>query len=230
MSLWQINGGQFILYLLFGPETRYVGIGADRQINWKTEYLYIRRIDKTPFSWYEFIKPLTMVKRPSIVVPAVAYAMVFLFASILSTVEIPNLLQEKFGLSEEQVGLQFLGVIIGSILGEQLGGVMSDFWMRQRERRIGRKADPEYRLWLSYFGFSLAIIGLIVFLVCTQTAPSSHWRVTPIVGTAIGAVGNQVITTVLVTYAVDCYPEEAANVGVFITFVRQIWGFLGPFW
>lgn len=207
-----------------------MGNDADRQINWKTEYLYIRRIDKTPFSWYEFIRPLTMAKRPSVVIPAVAYAMVFLFVSILSTVEIPNLLQEKFNLNEEQVGLQFLGVIIGSIIGEQLGGVMSDFWMRLQERRLGRKADPEHRLWLSYFGFSLAIIGLIVFLVCTQTAPSGHWRVTPIVGTAIGAVGNQVITTVLVTYAVDCYPEEAASVGVFITFVRQIWGFLGPFW
>ncbi|OJJ86763.1 putative MFS transporter [Aspergillus glaucus CBS 516.65] len=228
--LAMINGGQFILYLFFGPETRYVGNGADRQINWKTEYLYISRIDKTPFSWYEFIRPLTMAKRPSILIPAVAYAMVFLLASILSTVEIPNLLQEKFSLNEEQVGLQFLGVIIGSIIGEQLGGIMSDFWMRLQERRLGRKADPEHRLWLSYFGFSLAIIGLVVFLVCTQAAPSGHWRVTPIIGTAIGAVGNQVITTVLVTYAVDCYPKEAASVGVFITFVRQIWGFLGPFW
>lgn len=230
LLLLQINGGQFILYLFFGPETRYVGNGVDRQINWKTEYLYIRRIDPTPFSWQEFIRPLTMAKHPSILIPAVAYAMVFLFASILSTVEIPNLLQEKFSLNEEQVGLQFLGVIIGSIIGEQVGGIMSDFWMRQRERRLGRKADPEYRLWLSYFGFSLAIIGLVVFLVCTQTAPNGHWRVTPIVGTAIGAVGNQVITTVLVTYAVDCFPEEAASVGVFITFIRQIWGFLGPFW
>ena len=34
----------------------------------------------------------------------------------------------------------------------------------------------------------------------------------------------------MITYAVDCYREEAASVGVFITFVRQIWGFLGPFW
>lgn len=42
--------------------------------------------------------------------------------------------------------------------------------------------------------------------------------------------GNQIITTVLVTYAVDCYRTDAASVGVFITFVRQIWGFIGPFW
>jgi hypothetical protein len=102
--------------------------------------------------------------------------------------------------------------------------------MSRRARRIDRKAEPEFRLWLSYFGFALTIIGLIVFLVCTQEAKTGHWNVTPIIGTAISAVGNQLVTTVMVTYAIDCFPQEAASIGVFVTFVRQIWGFLGPFW
>jgi MFS family permease len=111
-----------------------------------------------------------------------------------------------------------------------MGGILSDFWMSRRARRIDRKAEPEFRLWLSYFGFALTIIGLIVFLVCTQEAKTGHWNVTPIIGTAISAVGNQLVTTVMVTYAIDCFPQEAASIGVFVTFVRQIWGFLGPFW
>ncbi|CAI7667024.1 major facilitator superfamily domain-containing protein [Penicillium manginii] len=229
--LAMINGGQFILYLFLGPETRYVGSGVDRaDANWKTEYLSLRRIDPTPFSWWEFVRPLTMAKHPSILIPACAYAMVFLFGSVLSTVEVPQLLQEKFELNAEQLGLQFLGVIIGSVIGEQMGGVLSDFWMNRRARAINRKPDPEFRLWLSYFGFALAIVGTIVFLVCTQQAPAGHWTVSPIIGTAIGAVGNQLVTTVMITYAVDCYPQEAASIGVFVTFVRQIWGFIGPFW
>ncbi|KAJ5584679.1 uncharacterized protein N7459_004479 [Penicillium hispanicum] len=229
--LAMINGGQFILYLFLGPETRYVGDRVDRrESNWKNEYLKVRRIDPTPLTWYEFVRPLTMVRHPSIVIPACAYAMVFLFGSILATVEVPQLLQEKFELNAEQLGLQFLGVIIGSLIGEQMGGIMSDQWMKRRSQRLGRKPEPEFRLWLSYFGFALTVIGVIVFLVCTQEAPTGHWRVTPIVGTAIGAVGNQLVTTVMVTYTVDCYPQEAASVGVFITFVRQIWGFIGPFW
>lgn len=189
-----------------------------------------RRIDPTPFSWYEFIRPLTMARHPSILIPACAYAMVFLFGTILATVEVPHLLQEKFELNAEQLGMQFLGIIIGSVIGEQMGGVLSDLWMRRRSQRINRKAEPEFRLWLSYFGFALTIIGVIVFLVCTQESPSGHWSVAPIIGTAIGAVGNQLVTTVMITYAIDCFPQEAASVGVFITFVRQIWGFLGPFW
>jgi hypothetical protein len=156
--------------------------------------------------------------------------MVFLFGNILATVEIPQLLEKKFELNAEQLGMQFLGAIIGSVIGEQMGGVLSDFWMNRRSRRIGGKAEPEFRLWLSYFGFALTIIGMIVFLVCTQESPSGHWNVTPIIGTAIGAVGNQLVTTVMITYAIDCFPQEAGNIGVFITFVRQIWGFLGPFW
>jgi len=61
-------------------------------------------------------------------------------------------------------------------------------------------------------------------------APEGHWNVTPIIGAGIAAAGNQIVTTVLITYAVDSYPEEAGSIGVFITLVRQLWGFLGPFW
>ncbi|KAJ5171258.1 Major facilitator superfamily domain general substrate transporter [Penicillium coprophilum] len=229
--LAMINGGQFILYLFFGPETRYLDSGIDsKESTRKIEYMSLRRIDPAPFSWFEFVRPLTMARHPSILIPACAYAMIFLFASVLTTVEVPQLLQEKFELNSEQLGMQFLGVIIGSVIGEQMGGVLSDFWMSRRSQRINRKAEPEFRLWLSYFGFALTIIGVIIFLVCTQESPSGHWSVSPIVGTAIAAVGNQLVTTVMVTYAVDCFPQEAGNIGVFVTFVRQIWGFIGPFW
>lgn len=227
----QINGGQFILYLFFGPETLYVDDTQNiNEPSWKREYLYLRRIDPTPFSWYEFVKPLSLVTHPCVIVPAAAYAMVFCLSNVLATVEVPELLQHKFQLDSEQLGLQFLGPIIGSLLGEQVGGTMSDLWMNMNAKRTQRKPEPEFRLWLSYLGYTLSIVGLIVFLVCTEKAQPGHWVVSPIVGIALGSAGNQIITTVLITYAVDCYPTESASVGVFITFVRQIWGFLGPFW
>jgi hypothetical protein len=219
------------LYLFFGPETRYLDSGDRLQESaFKREYISFRRIDPAPFTWYEFVKPLTMVTRPSVVIPTCAYAMVFLFSNIMTTVEIPALIQTKFNLNTEQVGLQFLGMIIGSIIGEQMGGNLSDYWMRMRTKRTQSHPDPEFRLWLSYFGFCFTCVGLIIFLVCTQNAPTGQWTVSPIVGTGIAAAGTQLVTTVMITYAIDCYPHEAASVGVFITFVRQIWGFLGPFW
>ena len=156
--------------------------------------------------------------------------MTFLFCSVLVTVELPQLFGEKFHFNEQQLGLQFLGLIVGSVIGEQLGGILSDTWMNRRAKKIDHAPAPEFRLWLSYPGFMLGIIGVIVFLVRTAQAPDLHWNITPIIGIAFAGAGNQIITTVLITYAVDSHPQESASIGVFITFVRQMWGFIGPFW
>jgi hypothetical protein len=156
--------------------------------------------------------------------------MTFLFASVLITVELPQLFGAKFEFNSQQLGLQFLGLIVGSVIGEQLGGSLSDYWMNRRAKTTGHKPAPEYRLWLSYIGFILSIVGVVVFLVQTQNAAPKHWNITPVIGIAIAGAGNQIITTVLITYAVDCHQEESASVGVIITLVRQIWGFIGPFW
>ncbi|KAJ5547410.1 hypothetical protein N7494_004995 [Penicillium frequentans] len=225
------NGIQFILYLFFGPETRYIGDDIQSKSSaFKREYTSLRRIDPTPLKLSEFFHPLSLFTNIPVLLAAVAYSMVFLFSSVMGSVEVPQLLQSKFELNAQQLGLQFLGLIIGSLLGEQLGGVMSDMWMNARARRIGRKPAPEFRLWLSYIGFLLTIAGMVVFLVCTEQATEGQWTVTPIVGTGIAAFGNQVVTTVLTTYAVDTYPQDAGSVGVFINFVRSTWGFIGPFW
>ncbi|KAH7408653.1 major facilitator superfamily domain-containing protein [Phaeosphaeria sp. MPI-PUGE-AT-0046c] len=231
-----INGVQLVLYGLFGPETRFMRNGQVKHAStgwaaWREQYLKFRRIDSTPITALEFVSPLRLAKYPCIMIPAAAYAMVFLFASVLTTVEIPQLFAEKFHFDAQQLGLQFLGLIIGSIIGEQIGGHASDLWMRGKAKRIApNRPAPEFRLWLSYVGILLTVCGMVVFLVRIEQAPEGHWNVTPIIGAGIAAAGNQIVTTVLITYAVDCYPDEAGSIGVFITFVRQTWGFIGPFW
>lgn len=147
----------------------------------------------------------------------------------MPTIEIPQVFPERFEFNTQQVGLQFLSIVIGSVIGEQVGGLISDRWMLLRQRRKGEPPALEYRLWLSYFGHALAICGVVVFCVMLPKA-GEKWNIVPVVGVAIGAVGNQIVTTINITYAVDCYRPDAASVGVFITFVRQIWGFIGPFW
>ena len=102
--------------------------------------------------------------------------------------------------------------------------------MARRAAVAPRRPQPEYRLWLSYFGCLLTTGGVILFLVRIEQAVPSHYNVTPIVGVGIASAGNQIVTTVLLTYSVDCYLREASSVGVFIAFVRQCWGFIGPFW
>lgn len=226
------NGVQFILYFILGPETRYIRKGVQHNESaFKQEYFSFRRIDPAPFTAVEFIHPFVFFTKPTVFLPTFAYSMVFLFTSVMITVEIPQLFGEKFHLNTQQLGYQFLGTIVGSIIGEQIGGAASDLWMKKRtNKETGERPAPEYRLWLSYAGYLLSICGVIVFLVQIENAAPLHYNVSPIVGAGIAAAGNQIVTTVVITYCVDCYTEEAAGVGVFITFVRQVWGFIGPFW
>ncbi len=228
-NIIQVNGVQLVLYFFLGRETLYVpSTGGGGKVS-RHHLLGFGRLDPTPLTLKDFLYPLSLAARPCVLIPAIAYSMVFLLAGILVSIEIPQVFPEKFGLNAQEVGLQNLAIIIGSGLGEHIGGHLSDQWMWRREKRAGRAPAPEYRLWLSYIGIGLAICGVVVFLVQTENA-SSHWNVTPLVGAAIAAAGNQIVTTVDITYAVDCYSKDPAAVGVFITFVRQTWGFIGPFW
>lgn len=175
------------------------------------------------------MQPFAYAARWRVAVPAASHAMTFLFCSVMTTVEIPQLFAEKFHFGPQALGLQFLGLMVGSLVGEALGTTASAYWMARGGASSGQqRPPPERRLWLSYVGYAWAICGIVVFLV--MSLQLTVYNVSPIVGAGIAAAGSQFVTTILVNYAVDCYPDDAASVGVFITFVRQIWGFIGPFW
>ncbi|KAJ7627490.1 major facilitator superfamily domain-containing protein [Roridomyces roridus] len=227
--LAMVNGVQLTLYYFLGPETLYMRDTDNPPAKPKHGYLNIPPIDPRPITLFDFIHPFQYIFSPRVCFPAIAYAMIFLWASVMPTILMPQIFPERFHLNTQQIGLQFLSVIIGSLIGEQLGGRVSDCWMYRRGESEEKMPAhrPEHRLWLAYPGFVLCIIGVVVFLV--QVGLYLPY-ITPLVGVTIASVGQQLITTVLITYAVDCYRPDAAAVGVFIVFVRQIWGFIGPFW
>ncbi|OBT38975.1 hypothetical protein VE00_10815 [Pseudogymnoascus sp. WSF 3629] len=221
------NGMQFVLYFFFSPETLYVRNRVDSTTSkspFQRKYLKFGKIGPRPLAAADFLTPIKLFAYPSIVIPAISYAITFNFASILCTVETPQIFAPKFHFNAQQIGLQFIGPIIGSSLGEVLGGHGSDFWMRRKNAQLGRSrhAAPEHRIWLSYVGFATVICGLVVFTV--QADRIQSYDVSPIVGFAIAAFGNQIITTVLITYTVDCHHEHSASIGVFINLLRS------PFW
>lgn len=235
-----INAVLLVLCFLFGSETLYMRQDNQDPPPYMSEKasesgfvkkcISFRRINPRELTAFDFFEPLAMAARPCVVLPGLAYATLFFFGNILTTIAIPQLFGDKFSLNTEDMGLQFIGVIIGSLLGEQVGGVLSDMWMRRAKSRSGGEVHAEFRLWLSYGGYVLSVVGVVVFLVMTDKAPASRGTVVPVVGTALAAMGSQVVTTVLVTYAVDCAADKAASVGVFVSLARQSLGLLGPFW
>ncbi|KAN0099564.1 MFS multidrug transporter [Hyaloscypha variabilis] len=232
-----LNLGQFVTYLFFGPETLYhrasivVRFPADSSVLYR-QYLRIGRIMPAPLGIKDFVLPFVLLGDPRVLLTVISYSIVFNFVLVLLTVEIPVYFGVLFHLNPQQIGINFLGLLIGCVLGELIGGPLSDFWRNQWIRRTGGKAfAPEQRLWLAYLGYPLSIAGVVIFCVTLAEAKPLHWIITPIVGIAVAGFGTQIITTIVVTYCSDCHPEiKSSAIGVSINFVRCTWGFLGPFW
>ncbi|KAF2168890.1 hypothetical protein M409DRAFT_20904 [Zasmidium cellare ATCC 36951] len=225
------NAVQFLLYLFLGPETLYlreVKLTPTPTDPKTLKNRLLPRIDTTPLTLTAFIKPLYLGLHACVTIPAVSYSMIFLW-QILINVEMPSIFIRSFNLNTQEVGLQYLAVIAGALIGEFGGRFATDQFISKPRAQGKEQPAPERRLLLSHFGYALTICGLTVFLVQTMNAGDS-WNITPLVGIAISAVGNQLVTTLLIPYAVDCFREQAGDVGVYITFVRQVWGFAGPFW
>ncbi|CAG7944579.1 unnamed protein product [Penicillium nalgiovense] len=223
-----INGVQFIAYVLFGDETLYV---TDASVSQKSRNGWSRfmpcRLDPRPFELQSFIAPLFLGSFPRILIPGIAYGVEFAYANIAIIVETPLIFGEKFHFNAQQVGYQFISIIIGSVIGEQVSGPMSDWFLRFLQRRNGHTI-PADRLWLSYIGYGTVFTGLLVWGF--QLEKATTWNVTPCIGMAIAAFGNQVLTTILISFAVDSHKEHSASIGVFINLCRQIYGFCGPFY
>lgn len=228
-----INFCQFIAYLVFGGETlrkdnilhdipeRKVGSSLRRSI-------FPARLDYTPLTIFTFLTPFQLMTCTSVIIPACAYAVVFCYANIALIVEMPIIFGIEFGLDTQQIGLQFLALIIGSVIGEQLSGRVSDAVMRRRTS--GHTAPSSTRrLWVSYAGFATVVAGLMVWGVRIEEA-HGKWNITPLIGAGIAAFGNQVITTTLIAYAIDCYGNRSMDIGVLVNLIRQVWGFIGPFY
>ena len=156
--------------------------------------------------------------------PVIAYVMAFSYAAVGLIITVP-LAGEKFHLTPQGIGLQFLGFIVGYTLGELLIGRGSDLWMKHCTARRGGIRVIEDRLWLAYVGTGFIIIGLIVWGVTLEKAPD-HWVILPNIGMALDAFGVQMVTTVLITYALDVNPAAAGETGLALNLLRQEYAFV----
>lgn len=221
-----INFVQFILYVLLGDETIYPMEGAPpiRSLGGFFNKFIPRRLDPRPLTAYSFIEPMLASKHPRVIVPILAQSIVFCYANIALIVEMPIAFGEKFNLNEQQIGLQFIAIIVGSLIGEQLAGPTSDWFLRVIDRKKGSHR-PADRLWLSYIGFATVIAGLLVWGFQLDNA-SSTWNITPLIGAGISSFGNQVISTILMTFSVDSHRDLATDIGVCLSVYRQLYGFV----
>ncbi|THH29771.1 hypothetical protein EUX98_g4423 [Antrodiella citrinella] len=233
----------FFLHLFFGPETLYPERSLpskeleqekceapQSEIKWYDQYIGFRIYSKEPFHVREILRPFAMIVRPVVVLPSLAYAITCAYTSVLMSVLVPSIFGEIFHLTSGQVGLQFIALTVGAVIGELLAGRGSDMLVNWRTKRAGGKRLPEYRLLLAYPGFIFSFIGLIVWGVQLQNATPGVWNVTPDIGSGIALFGLQLVTTVCATYSIESYVPETKDVSAFIVLTRQIFAFIAPFY
>lgn len=227
-----MNFVQFVLWLL-AEETVYIRNKHARSIN-PSKGGFMRWFgcynrSQQPLHWKIFFRPLKQAWNYNVSMAVIALAVTFCYANIALVVEMPQTFGVLFHLNAQQLSLHYIALIVGSVIGEVLAGPLSDWWMKICYKKRGGKRVIVDRLWVSYNGFLAVIVGLIVWGVYLDKVVENHWNISALIGAAVAAGGNNIVATVLTTFAIDS-SEYAPDVGLYLNLVRLIFGFTGPFY
>ncbi|RBR04930.1 uncharacterized protein FIESC28_11468 [Fusarium coffeatum] len=134
----------------------------------------------------------------------------------------PLVFGRLYGFNLWQVGLSFLGILVGMIAAAGLDPV----WHRIRsslilklssETDIQGISQPEFRLPPAIVGSLIVPVGIFIF--GWSCYPWVHWIV-PIIGSAIFGAGILLVFSGVFTFLVDAYPQYAASALAANAFVR----------
>ncbi|KAI0020712.1 bicyclomycin resistance protein [Xylariomycetidae sp. FL0641] len=177
------------------------------------------------------VRPVKMLMlSPITVVTAIYMSINYGYIYILFTT-MTEVFQGTYGFSTSTVGLSFLGVGIGSLIGIAIHSLTSDRFIQKKAKEAQQEnphmgptknaVKPEYRLPLLPYGAALIPAGLFIY---GWTAENKvHW-IAPMIGTAVMGCGSFVVFMAIQTYLVDAYVLYAASALATNTIVRSIAG------
>ncbi|KAH8725828.1 benomyl/methotrexate resistance protein [Phaeosphaeriaceae sp. PMI808] len=181
--------------------------------------------DRTPSQIFTrgIIRPLRLLfLSPIVSILSVYVGVVYGFMYLLFTT-FPLVFQAQYGFNTGEIGLTYLGLGIGSVLGLGIAGFVTDKIYRKQAARGPVK--PEYRI-VPLIPCALTIpIGL--FLYGWSAHYKTHW-VVPELGTVILGIGINVLIMCVATYFIDAYPRFEASATAAATAVRSLIGALVP--
>lgn len=149
---------------------------------------------------------------------AVVYGYLYLLFTTLTLV-----FEKGYGFSSGTVGLAFLGIGLGSMLGLAIFGIVSDKIVKRMSAKGEMK--PEYRLPPLIPGSLLVPIGLFWYGWTAET--HQHW-ILPIIGTMWVGFGLLATFMPIQTYLVDAFTIYAASAIAASTVLRSLVGAFLP--
>jgi multidrug resistance protein len=151
---------------------------------------------------------------------SVNYGILYLFFTTMTFV-----FEGQYHFSSGAVGLAYLGMGVGMILGMGVLGTMSDKNIKKHQEK--GNAKPEHRLPMFLTIPGAVSLPLGIFLYGWTTYYGVHWIV-PIIGTAFIGVGNLTAMMTIQTYLVDAFTVHAASAIAANTVLRSVFGAVLP--
>lgn len=152
---------------------------------------------------------------------AIVYGIMYLLFTTFTFV-----FEENYGFSQSIVGLVYIGLGIGMLLGLAVLGSTSDPIMKKLAKKHSNgKLKPEYRLPLLMYAGPFIPAGLFIYGWSAQY--HVQWAV-PLFGTLLVGVGLLAAFMCLNTYLVDAFERYAASAMAANTILRSILGAVFP--
>lgn len=199
-----LTGALWLLFVLTVPETLYsrgAEVIARPSRSWTQNMFMVGRAHPTRcLRLIDFLRPFQMLKYPSVLLPALYYAVSFATGSILFILSSANLFGRIYHYEPRQTGLLLgIPITIGSLIGETVSGGFSD-WISAKRALFRGQRKPEDRLLAIVPGSVLVPLGVIIEGVCLEYA--THW-IGVALGIVLSSIGLQIVTTVVYTYTAE---------------------------
>ncbi|CAK7202204.1 hypothetical protein SEUCBS139899_004926 [Sporothrix eucalyptigena] len=170
-------------------------------------------------------RPLKMLAfSPIVLIFALYMAVVYGYLYLMFT-SVTEVFESTYGFSTNTVGLVYLGLGVGSMIGMIFFSAMSDRYTRKMAAKEGQGMKPEYRLQMLPLGAVLLPVGFFIYGWTAQY--HKHW-IAPIIGMVVIGFANLVIFMSLQLYLVDAFTVYAASSLAANTVVRSIAGAVLP--
>lgn len=134
--------------------------------------------------------------------------------------------EDNYGFSENDVGLVYIGMGAGMLIGLLALGLTSDRISKSLAARYNNGTmKPEYRLPPLIFGGLFVPIGMFIYGWCTDK--HVQWAV-PLLGTLLVGIGIITAFMCIQTYLIDAFTIYAASAIAANTVLRSIFGAFLP--
>ncbi|KAK2029253.1 major facilitator superfamily transporter [Colletotrichum zoysiae] len=166
------------------------------------------------------MRPFQLLAFESMVLSLDVFSAILLGILYLFFGAFPLVFGNVHGLNLWQVGLTFLGILVGMFLAAATDPLWHHIRSRlianlEKETGVEGASEPEFRLPAVICGAFLCPIGIFWF----GWSLHLHWIV-PIIGSAIFGAGTLLVFTGIFTFLVDAYPMYAASALASNAFVR----------